>query len=127
MTDVYTKTKKTAELYFGTTKEEDRPYNLWKRFDKELAKELSLHITGDMYAREKIPHTLRQFITIAALTALSRIDELKLHIHAALNVGCSVEDIAEVMFQLYTYVGMPAVNSALGALDTVLKEREEEA
>jgi len=53
------KTKNTAELYFkGVTGK--RPFDLWKSFDKNLAKELSLFITGRMYAREKIPHKTRQ-------------------------------------------------------------------
>ena len=116
------KTKKTAELYFKDI-EDERPFELWRAFDKDLAKDLSLFITGQMYAREKIPHQLRQFITIAALTVLSRLDELKLHIQAALNVGCQAEQIAEVIFQTAVYGGVPATNSALKILRSVLKDR----
>jgi 4-carboxymuconolactone decarboxylase len=83
------KTGETAKLYFSTVKDEDKPYNLWRFFDKGLAKDMSLYITGQMYAREKIPHTTRQLITVAALTVLSKPEELALHIHAALNVGCT--------------------------------------
>jgi len=120
--DIVEKTKKTAALYFdGYTGE--RPFDLWRAFDKDLAKDLSLFITGRMYAREKIPHTTRQLITVAALTVLSRLDELKLHIFAALNVGCSPEEIAEVIFQTSPYGGMPATNAALQTLKTVLQER----
>ncbi len=119
------KTGKTANLYFSTVKDEEKPYNLWKYFDKDLAKEMSLYITGQMYSREKIPHTTRQLITVAALTALSKPDELKLHIHAALNVGCSKEEVAEVIFQTSIYAGVPAANTALSTLKTVLEEREE--
>jgi len=36
-----------------------------------------------MYARGKIPHTTRQLVTVAALTVLGRLNELKLHIKAA--------------------------------------------
>jgi 4-carboxymuconolactone decarboxylase len=116
------KTARTANLYFSTVKDEDKPYNLWKYFDKDLAKDMSLYITGKMYAREKIPHTTRQLITVAALTVLSKPDELKLHIHAALNVGCTREEIAEVIFQTTTYGGVPAANTALSVLKQVLEE-----
>jgi 4-carboxymuconolactone decarboxylase len=115
------KTKKTAALYFKDV-EGERPYDLWRSFDKDLAKDLSLFITGQMYAREKIPHKTRQLITVAALTVLSRLDELQLHIHAALNVGCRPEEIAEVMFQTAVYGGMPATNQALKTLRSVLEE-----
>ena len=116
------KTKKTAELYFKDFQGE-RPYDLWRSFDRDLAKDLSLFITGQMYAREKIPHQTRQLVTVAALTVLSRLDELQLHIHAALNVGCTPQEIAEVIFQTAVYGGIPATNQALKTLKSVLEEK----
>lgn len=116
------KTQKTAALYFKDVTDE-KPFELWKAFDKDLAKDLSIFITGKMYARERIPHKTRQLITIATLTSLSRLDELKLHIQAALNVGCTPEEIAEVIFQTFVYAGIPTVNGALRTLRTVLEEK----
>lgn len=120
--DIVEKTKKTAALYFKDVPGE-RPFELWRAFDKDLAKDLSLFITGQMYAREKIPHKTRQLITVAALTVLSRLDELKLHIHAALNVGCTSEEVAEVIFQTAIYGGVPATNQALKTLRAVMEEK----
>ncbi len=121
--DIKEKTKKTGALYFkGVT--EEKPFELWRAFDKDLGKDLSLFITGKMYAREKIPHKTRQFVTIATLTVLSRPEELKLHILAAMNVGCTPGEIAEVIFQTFTYGGIPTVNTALKVLREVLKEKE---
>ncbi|MBT4508627.1 MAG: 4-carboxymuconolactone decarboxylase, partial [Desulfobacula sp.] len=57
--EIAKKTGKTAKLYFSTVKEEEKPYNLWKHFDKDLARDMSLYITGQMYSREKIPHQTR--------------------------------------------------------------------
>jgi 4-carboxymuconolactone decarboxylase len=116
------KTKNTAALYFRGVAEE-KPFELWQVFDKELGRELSLFITGRLYAREKIPHQTRQLITIAVLTVLDRPEELRLHIQAALNVRCPVEDIAEAIFQTFTYAGIPTVNTALKTLRSVLKEK----
>jgi 4-carboxymuconolactone decarboxylase len=50
---------------------------------------------------------------------------LKLHVNAALNVGCDPRKIAEIFFQLAPYAGMPAVNEALYVYREVLKERGE--
>ncbi len=122
--EIVDKTKKTAELYFKGVQGE-RPFDLWRAFDKDLAKDLSLFITGQMYAREKIPHQTRQLVTVAALTVLSRLEELRLHIQAALNVGCAPEEIAEVIFQTAIYGGMPATNQGLKTLKSVLEERGE--
>jgi 4-carboxymuconolactone decarboxylase len=116
------KTQKTAALYFKDVKDE-KPYDLWRSFDKDLARDMSLFITGQMYAREKIPHKTRQLVTISALTVLSRLDELKLHIQAALNVGCTPEEIAEVIFQTLVYGGVPAANQGLKTLKSVLEEK----
>jgi len=122
--DLKTKTAKTAKLYFDGYPDE-RPFDLWRSFDKDLAKELSLFITGQMYARERIPHTTRQLVAVAALTVLERTEELKLHIYAGLNVGCTPKEIAEAIFQSGIYGGMPVVNQALKVLREVLQERKQ--
>ena len=120
--DLKKKTQETAALYFkGVTGE--KPYDLWRAFDPELGKELSLFITGRLYGREKISHPTRQLVTVAAVTVLGYKDELKLHIQAALNVGCTPEEIAEVIFQTLAYGGVPAVNTALKVLREVLLEK----
>ena len=116
------KTTQTAALYFKDV-DEEKPYELWRAFDRDLARELSLFITGRMYARQKLPHPVRQLVTIATLTALARPDELRLHIKAALNVGCTPGDIAETIFQTFTYAGIPTVNLALKTLRAVLEEK----
>ncbi len=116
------KTRETAALYFKGV-EGEKPFELWRAFDKDLARDMSLYITGTMYARNKIPHTTRQLVTVAALTVLDRPEELKLHIEAALNVGCKPREISEVMFQTSVYGGVPAMNTALKVLRTVLEEK----
>jgi 4-carboxymuconolactone decarboxylase len=120
--DIKTKTQKTAALYFKDV-EGEKPFNLWHAFDPELAKQMSVFITGGLYAREKIPHPTRQLVTVAVLTVMGRADELKLHIQAALNVGCQPREIAEVIFQTFTYAGITTVNTALKVLREVLKEK----
>ena len=120
--DVVARTKKTAALYFSGVAEE-KPVELWRAFDKALSRDLSLFITGRMYAREKIPHTTRQLLTVAVLTALGQPEELKLHILAALNVGCAPAEIAEAIFQTAVYAGVPAMNTGLRTLRGVLEEK----
>ena len=61
----------------------------------------------------------------AALAAIRAGDELKLHVNAALNVGCDPAKLAEIFFQIGTYAGMPAVNEALAVYRDVLAERGE--
>jgi alkylhydroperoxidase/carboxymuconolactone decarboxylase family protein YurZ len=116
-------TAETAETLFAGYPW-PRPYPLWRSFDPELAKDLSLFITGKMYAREKLPHPTRQLVAIAALAALGRAEELRLHTWAGLQAGLGSDEIAEAMFQVGTYAGMPLVNQALAVLREVMEARE---
>lgn len=119
------RTKQTAKTLFGKGIKMDPPYLTWKAFDRELANDLSMHITGNLYSRQVLSPAERQMAACAMLAALRATDELKLHINGALNVGCDPRKIAEVFFQLSTYGGMPAVNEALQAFREVLEERGE--
>ena len=119
------KTQDTANQLFGEGIKMDPPYLTWKEFDKDLANEFSLFITGNLYSRTVLTLPERQMVACAMLAALRATDELKLHLNAALNVGCDPRKLTEVFFQLAPYAGMPAVNEALQAYRDVLKERGE--
>lgn len=119
------KTQETAKKLFGKGIKMDPPYFLWKAFDKDLANEFSKFITGNLYSRTVLTLPERQMVACAILAALGAKEELKLHVNAALNVGCEPRKLAEVFFQAATYAGMPAVNEALGVFRDVLKERGE--
>ncbi len=119
------KTQETANRLFGKGVKMDPPYVTWKEFDRDLANDLSLFITGKLYSRTVLTLPERQMVACAMLGALRATDELKLHVNAALNVGCDPKKLAEVFFQLAPYAGMPAVNEALQVYRDVLKERGE--
>ena len=119
------KTQETANKLFGKGIKMDPPYLTWKEFDKSLANDFSLFITGKLYARTVLTLPERQMVACAMLAALRATDELRLHVNAALNVGCDPRKLAEIFFQLAPYGGMPAVNEALHVYRDVLKERGE--
>ncbi len=119
------KTQETANQLFGKGIKMDPPYLTWKEFDKSLANDFSLFITGKLYSRTVLTLPERQMVACAMLAALRATDELKLHVNAALNVGCDPRKLAEIFFQLAPYAGMPAVNEALHVYQDVLKERGE--
>ncbi len=119
------KTRETAAKLFGKGIKMDPPYFTWKAFDKDLANDLSKFITGNLYSRNVLTPPERQMIACAILAATRAGEELKLHINAALNVGCNPRKMAEIFFQMATYTGMPAVNEALMIYRDVLQERGE--
>lgn len=76
---------------------------------------------GDVYSRPAIDLKSREIATLAALAALgSAAPQLKIHTRAALNVGCSREEILEVILQTAVYAGFPAALNALFAAAEVL-------
>jgi 4-carboxymuconolactone decarboxylase len=117
-------TKKTAQMLFHTLKT-GTGFDLWKRFDKQLARDLSMFFTGKLYSREVISQKQRELCAVASLTVLNRANELHAHVHAALNVGATRQEVAEVIFQQVTYGGMPVVVEGLRIVSAVLKERGE--
>jgi 4-carboxymuconolactone decarboxylase len=118
------RTKRTAQTLFSTLKS-GTGFETWKKFDKDLARELSMFFVATLYSRTVIPQRDRELCAVASLTVLHRPQELRAHVHAALNVGATRQEVAEVIFQQVTYGGMPVVVEALEVLKAVLVERGE--
>ena len=89
----------------------------------DLARYLIEYSFGEIYARETLDNKTKEQAVIAALTAMgTAAPQLKVHIHAALHVGCSPEEIREIIIQMCGYAGFPATLNAMGMLMEVLKE-----
>ena len=78
---------------------------------------------GDVYSRPGLDLKSRELVTVGALTALGHAQpQLAVHIHAALNVGCTKEEIIEVIIQMALYAGFPAALNAMFTAKTVFEE-----
>ncbi len=81
---------------------------------------------GDIYSRSGLDLKVRELAVVAALTALGNAaPQLKVHIHGALNVGCSRQEIVEVMMQMAIYAGFPAALNGLFAAKEIFAGRNE--
>jgi 4-carboxymuconolactone decarboxylase len=79
---------------------------------------------GDIYSRAGLDLKSREVAVVAALTALGNAaPQLKVHIHGALNVGCTKQEVVEVIMQMAVYAGFPAALNGLFAAKEVFKER----
>jgi 4-carboxymuconolactone decarboxylase len=79
---------------------------------------------GEIWSRPGLDRRTRSCITIAALVALGRFDELALHLRAARRNGLSLDEIKEVLLQTAVYCGVPAANSAFAVFQRVTAEDE---
>lgn len=93
----------------------------------DFARYLIEYPFGDIYSRPGLDLRGREIAVVAALTALGNAaPQLKVHLHAALNVGLSREEILEVIMQMSVYAGFPAALNALAVARTVFAERAAE-
>jgi 4-carboxymuconolactone decarboxylase len=81
---------------------------------------------GEIWARPGLDRRMRSAITLTALIAAGRMDELPMHVRAALRNGLNEDEIKEVLLQAAVYCGVPAANTAFAVAARVLEEEEEE-
>jgi 4-carboxymuconolactone decarboxylase len=75
---------------------------------------------GDAWSRPGLDRRTRSCITLMALIALGREDELAMHIRAAIRNGLTREEITEVLLHSAIYCGVPAANGAFAVAQRVL-------
>ncbi len=82
---------------------------------------------GDIYTRPGLGLKTRELASVAALTAMGTApNQLRIHIHGALNVGCSRSEILEVIMQMVVFAGFPAALNGLAAARDVFASRVDE-
>ena len=79
---------------------------------------------GEIWSRPGLDRRTRSCITLMALMALGRLEELELHVRAALRNGLSADEIKEVILHGAIYCGAPAANSAFAVARRVLAEQD---
>ena len=80
------------------------------------------HAWGSTWQRDGLPRTTRSLVTIAMLAALKAPKELQGHVRGALNNGCTISEIQEVLLHSAVYCGAPAAQEAFRAAQEVIDE-----
>jgi 4-carboxymuconolactone decarboxylase len=78
---------------------------------------------GDIWSRDGLPLKTRSLITIGILTALYRPDGLRTHIHGALNIGVTPDEIIEAIVHASVYGGLPTGASGKAIAGEVFQKR----
>jgi 4-carboxymuconolactone decarboxylase len=95
-------------------------------FSADFQDFITRYAWGEIWARPGLDRRMRSCITLTALVALGHLDELELHVRAAIRNGLTEQEIGEVFLQSAVYCGVPAANSAFAVARRVLSERGEE-
>jgi 4-carboxymuconolactone decarboxylase len=93
-------------------------------FNRPLQELVTEYCWGAVWSRPGISRKMRSLINLAMLTALNRPHEVQLHLKAALNNGCSKEEIMEVLLQTAIYCGVPAAIDSFRLAREVFSEIE---
>jgi len=90
----------------------------------DLARFAAEFAFGDVMSRPGLDLKTREMISVTALTALGTAGpQLRVHIGAALRVGCTQQEIVEVILQMVVYAGFPAALNGMQAAREVFAER----
>lgn len=75
-------------------------------------------VYGDIWERKGLSKRDRSMITVAALIAMNRTEQLKGHTQRALDNGVTKDEISEIITHMALYAGWPcAMSGALVAKD----------
>ena len=91
-------------------------------FTRDFQDLITRYAWGEIWARPGLDRKTRSCMTLIALVALGRDDELAMHVRAALRNGLTPDEIKEVLLHSAIYCGVPAANSAFAIAQKVLDE-----
>jgi 4-carboxymuconolactone decarboxylase len=93
-------------------------------FTEDFQDLITRYAWGEIWTRPGLDRRTRSCITLAALVALGREEELAMHVRAARRNGVSAEEIKEVLLHCAIYCGVPAANGAFAVAQRVLAEED---
>src|SRR5688500_5063780 len=104
---------------WGNAGAEER-VNLATSFDRPFEDLVTTYCFGDVWQRPGLDRKTRSMITLTALTALSKPNQLKMHVQGALANGVTIEEIREIILHTSLYSGIPTGVEAMTAAKEVL-------
>jgi 4-carboxymuconolactone decarboxylase len=98
----------------------DRAVARTTSFTADFQDFITRYAWGEIWTRPGLDRKKRSCVTMTALVATGRFDELGMHVRAALRNGLTEDEIKEVLLQCAVYCGVPAANSAFAVAQRTL-------
>jgi 4-carboxymuconolactone decarboxylase len=77
------------------------------------------HVWGGLWNRPGLELKYRSLVVVSVLAATGHHQELKAHLHGALNLGWTVDELREALLQVGGYAGFSAAHEALDVLSEI--------
>lgn len=98
--------------------------NSLESISPDLARFIIEYSFGDVYCLNVLDNKSKEIAAVSSLIAQGAIPQLKVHLNGALNTGCSITEVKEVILQMSVYTGFPRSINAMNAFREVLNERK---
>lgn len=85
--------------------------------DPEFMKILQRFIFGEVCYVGELSDADRELVTVTVLAVNQTLPQLKAHVGAALNVGCTPVEIREAIYQCAPFIGFPKTLNAIAAMN----------
>jgi 4-carboxymuconolactone decarboxylase len=80
-------------------------------------------VFGEVFSHGSLTDKQRELVTLVALTVNQSLDQFRVHVGVALNVGVTPVEIKEAIYQCTPYVGFPKILNVISQANEVFKER----
>ncbi len=78
---------------------------------------------GDVWERTQLSKRDRSLVTVSALVAMTRPDQLRSHLIRARDNGLTQEDLVEAITHLAFYAGWPSALTAMSVAKEVFEKK----
>ncbi len=93
-------------------------------FDTDFQRYITETAWGAVWTRPGLERRTRSLLTLALLAAQGHWEEFAMHVRATRNTGATAEDIAEMLFHVAVYAGVPAANRGFAVAKQILEDRD---
>ena len=91
--------------------------------DPEFMQILQNYIFGDVCWVGSLDNRMRELVSITVLAVIQALPQLKSHVAACLNVGCTPVEIREVIYQCAPFLGFPRTLNAIAAMNETFTQQ----
>lgn len=91
--------------------------------DGEFMQILQGYFFGDVCYTGSLDNRTRELVTVTVLTVLSALPQIKAHVGASLNAGCTPVEIREAVYQCAPFIGFPKTLNAISAMNEIFLQQ----
>jgi 4-carboxymuconolactone decarboxylase len=120
MANAQSQTPATSEM--APAQQQSRAHQLYGDIAPKMAELTDNVLYGDIWERPGLSKRDRSLVTIAALIALNRPDQLRSHINLGHQNGLTKDEIVETITHMAFYSGWPSAVSSLAIAKEVFQK-----